>query len=185
VYRAVDQDGQVIDVLVSVRRDSDAARRFFRRALKTLTVTPVEVVTDAAAAVYPRVLDELVPAAWHHVERWAINRIEADHGRLKHRLRPMRGLQTDRTATVIIAGLAFVQNLRRGHYELAVDLPAPLRVAAALLNWLRRSDQAGRCEPATSTAAITHRRLHIYEEYWKDGQGPPSCSRNRIGGEPT
>jgi transposase-like protein len=49
VYRAVDQDGQVIDVLVSVRRDADAARRFFRRALKTLKVTPVEVVTDAAA----------------------------------------------------------------------------------------------------------------------------------------
>jgi transposase, IS6 family len=73
VYRAVDQDGQVIDVLVSVRRDADAARRFFRRALKTLKVTPVEVVTDAAV-VYPRVLDELVPAAWHHVERWANNR---------------------------------------------------------------------------------------------------------------
>jgi hypothetical protein len=74
--------------------------------------TPVEVVTDAAA-VYSRVLDELIPAAWHHVERWANNRIEADHGRLKHRLRPMRGLCTDRTATVIITGLAFLQNLRR------------------------------------------------------------------------
>jgi transposase, IS6 family len=73
VYRAVDQDGQVIDVLVSVRRDADAARQFFRPALKTLKVTPVEVVTDAAV-VYPRVLDELVPAAWHHVERWANNR---------------------------------------------------------------------------------------------------------------
>jgi transposase-like protein len=136
VYRAVDQDGQVIDVLVSVRRDADAARRFFRRALDTLTVTPVEVVTDAAA-VYPRVLNELVPAAWHHVERWANNRIEADHGRLKHRLRPMRGLRTDRTATVIIAGLAFLQNLCRGHYELAVDLPSPLRVAAAFTELAR------------------------------------------------
>jgi transposase, IS6 family len=130
VYRAVDQDGQVIDILVSVRRDADAARRFFRCALDTLTVTPVEVVTDAAA-VYPRVLDELVPGAWHHVERWANNRIESDHGRLKHRLRPMRGLRTDRTANVIIAGLAFLQNLRRGHYELAIDQPAPLRVASA------------------------------------------------------
>jgi transposase-like protein len=136
VYRAVDQDGQVIDVLVSARRDSDAARRFLRRALTTLKVTPIEVVTDAAA-VYPRVLDELVSAAWHHVERWANNRIEADHSQLKHRLRPMRGLRTDRTATVIIAGLAFLQNLRRGHYELAVDLPAPLRVAAAFTELAR------------------------------------------------
>jgi transposase, IS6 family len=48
VYRATDQHGQVIDVLVSTRRDAAAARRFFRRALATLKVTPTEVVTDAA-----------------------------------------------------------------------------------------------------------------------------------------
>jgi transposase-like protein len=69
-----------------------SARRFFRCALTMLKVTLVEVVTDAAA-VYPRVLDELVPAAWHHVERWANNRIEADDSRLKQRFRPMRGLR--------------------------------------------------------------------------------------------
>jgi transposase-like protein len=130
VYRAVDQYGQVIDVLVSGRRDADAARRFFRRALSVLKVTPSEVVTDAAA-VYPAVLDELVPQAWHHVEQYANNPIEADHSQLKHRLRPMRGLRTDKTAQVIIAGHAFMQNLRRGHYELAVDAPPARRVAAA------------------------------------------------------
>jgi IS6 family transposase len=48
VYRAVDQYGQVIDVLLSARRDAAAARRFFPRALTTLKVVPVEVVTDAA-----------------------------------------------------------------------------------------------------------------------------------------
>ncbi|MGC5021393.1 IS6 family transposase [Micromonospora sp. DT47] len=130
VYRAVDQYGQVIDVLVSARRDADAARRFFRQALSALKVTPSEVVTDAAA-VYPGVLDELVPQAWHHVERYANNPIEDDHGQLKHRLRPMRGLRTDKTAQVIIAGHAFMQNLRRGHYELAVDVPPATRVSAA------------------------------------------------------
>ena len=130
VYRAVDQHGQVIDVLVSARRDAGAARRFFRRALSTLKVTPSEVVTDAAA-VYPAVLDELIPQAWHHVEQYANNPIEADHSRLKHRLRPMRGLRTDKTAQVIIAGHAFLQNLHRGHYELAVDAPPAPRVAAA------------------------------------------------------
>jgi transposase-like protein len=130
VYRAIDQDGQVIDVLVSAHRDADAAHRFFQRALSTLKVTPVEVVTDAAP-IYPGVLEELVPAAWHHVERHANNPIEADHSQLKHRLRPMRGLRTDRTAQVIIAGHAFMQNLRRGHYELAVDAPAARRVAVA------------------------------------------------------
>jgi len=50
---------------------------------------------------------------------------------LKHRLRPMRGLPTDTTAQVIIAGHAFLQNLRRGHYELAIDAPPARRVSAA------------------------------------------------------
>jgi transposase-like protein len=131
VYRAVDEYGQVIDILVSVRRDADAARRFFRRAMDTLKVTPVEVVTDKSP-VYPRVLDELVPAAWHHVEQYSNNRVEADHSRLRQRLRPMRGLRTDRTATVIITGIGFMQNLRRGHYELGADLPPHLRVAGAV-----------------------------------------------------
>jgi transposase-like protein len=130
VYRAVDQHGQVIDVLVAARRDAAAARRFFRRALATLKVTPTEVVTDAAP-VYPAVLDELIPSAWHHVEQYANNPIEADHSQLKHRLRPMRGLRTDRTAQTIIAGHAFMQNVRRGHYELGLDAPHGCRVAAA------------------------------------------------------
>ncbi len=80
-----------------------------------LKVSPSEVVTDAAP-VYPAVLMELVPAAWHYVEQYANNRIEADHGQLMRRLRPMRSLQTERTAQLVIAGHAFVQNLRRGHY---------------------------------------------------------------------
>jgi transposase-like protein len=41
--------------------------------------------------------------------------VEVDHGRLKSRLRPMRGLKQDRRARVVIAGHAFVQNLRRAH----------------------------------------------------------------------
>jgi transposase-like protein len=130
VYRAIDQHRQVIYVLVSAGRDADAARRFLDRALSTLKVTPSEVVTDAAV-VYPAVLDELVPSAWHHVEQYANNPIEADHSRLKHRIRPMRGLRTDTTAQIIIAGHAFMQNLRRGHYEIAVDIASTRRVAAA------------------------------------------------------
>jgi hypothetical protein len=51
--------------------------------------------------------------------------------RLKNKLRPIRGLRTDKTAQVIIAGHAFMQNLRRGHYELAADAPPATRVAAA------------------------------------------------------
>ena len=130
VYRAVDQFGQVIDVFVSPRRDVRAARRFFERAIGTTKIRPIEVVTDRAPT-YPVVLDELLPAAWHRTDRYANNRVEADHGRLKARLRPMRGLKRDRSARVIISGHGFVQNIRRGHYELAAEEPTNRRVAAA------------------------------------------------------
>jgi transposase, IS6 family len=59
------------------------------------------------------------------------NRIECDHGRLKARLRPMRGLKQARSTTVVLAEHALVQNLRRGHNELAVEEPASLRAVAA------------------------------------------------------
>jgi transposase, IS6 family len=136
VHRAVDQHGQVIDVLLSARRDAVAARQFFARALRMLKVTPNEVITDAAP-IYPWVLDELIPSAWHHVKQYANNPIEADHSQLKRRLRPMRGLQTARTAQVVIAGHAFLQNLRRGHYELGLDTPPATRLAAAFTELAR------------------------------------------------
>jgi transposase, IS6 family len=78
--------------------------------------------------VYPAVLEERLPAAWHRTDRYANNRIECDHGRLKARLGLMRGLKQDRSARVVIAGHALVQNIRRGHYELAVEEPVGRRV---------------------------------------------------------
>ena len=129
LYRAIDQYGQVIDVLVSEKRDLTATRRFFTRALEH-GPHPTEVSTDRAPA-YPRVLDEVVPCACHVVEQHANNPIEADHGRFKARLRPMRGLKQLRSAEVISAGHAFVQNLRRGHYELGVDANPQHRLPTA------------------------------------------------------
>jgi transposase-like protein len=93
-------------------------------------VVPVEVITDRAPT-YPRVLDEMWPAAWHHTEQYANNRIEADHAQLKHRPRAMRGLKCLAGLRVLAAGHAFVQNLRRGHYEIAADEPPSRRLAVA------------------------------------------------------
>ena len=130
VYRAVDERGQVVDVYVSNRRNLEAARTFFRAALLAHE-KPVEVVTDLAQAL-ETVIEEQIPDAFHNTERYANNRVECDHGRLKSRLRPMRGLKTDRTASVAILGHAFIQNLRRGHYELGIEASYPhLRIATA------------------------------------------------------
>jgi transposase-like protein len=130
LYRAIDQFGQVIDVLLSTQRDARAARRFFTKAIVGTQSEPAEVVTDRARS-YLGVLDELLPAARHDVERYANNGLEADHGRLKSRLRPMRGLKAMESAQLVCTGHAFVQNLRRGHYELAVEVPRKHRLARA------------------------------------------------------
>src|SRR5436305_8984806 len=128
-YRAIDQYGQVIDVLVSEKRDLAVTRRFFTRALNR-GPRPAEVSTDRAPA-YPGVLDELLPSACHVVERYANNPIETDHGRLKARLRPMRGLKQLGSVRVISVGHALIQNVRRGHYKLATDIDPQHRLTTA------------------------------------------------------
>ncbi|WP_207919659.1 DDE-type integrase/transposase/recombinase [Micromonospora sp. KC207] len=102
----------------------------------------------------------MLPSARHHIERHANNPIEADHSQLKHRLRPMRGLRTDRTAHTIITGHAFVPNPRRGHHELATDAPPATRVATAFT------------EPAQATRPSPLTRLGVPTD-------PPTQQRRR------
>ena len=116
-------------MFVSKKRDTTAATRFFATAI-AVHGEPVEVTTDKSP-VLAKTIRELIPGTHHDTTQYANNRVENDHGRHKARLRPMRGLQTDRTASVIIRGHAFMQNLRRGHYELGVDALPGLSVAAA------------------------------------------------------
>jgi transposase-like protein len=129
VYRAVDQHDQVIDVFASRHRDIASARKFFTTSLLAHRA-PAEVITDRAPAL-ANVIEDLIPAAFHNTGQCESNRCECDHGRLKARLRPMRGLKTDRSASVVIRGHAFTQNLRRGHYELGVEAAPVFRLATA------------------------------------------------------
>ena len=119
-----------IEVLVSKRRNVAAATKFFEMMLAGRD-RPKEVTTDRVAPLL-RVVDDLLPEVLHDITQYGNNPVECDHGRLKARLRPMRGLRTDRTASTVIRGHAFFQNLRRGHYELGVEARHEhLRVAAA------------------------------------------------------
>jgi len=123
VYRAVEQDGQAIDVFASKRRDLKAAAKFFTGAISSCGA-PAEITTDRAHALV-RVVSELMPDALHDTTQYANIRVEADHGRLQARLRPMRGLKRERTARVVSRGHAFIQNLRRGHYDGCPSLADP------------------------------------------------------------
>jgi IS6 family transposase len=130
VYRAVDGDGQVVDVYVSARRNNVAARAFFATALAAHG-EPDEIVNDRAPTLANAIAD-LFSTSFHNTEQYANNRVECENGRLKARLRPMRELNTDLTARVIIGGHGFIQDLRRGHYELGVAARTRhLRAAAA------------------------------------------------------
>jgi transposase-like protein len=82
-------------------------------------------VTTDKSPTLAKTIRQVVPTARHDTTQYADNRVESDHGRLKASLRPMRGLQRDWTASVIIRGHAFMQNLRRGHYELGIDVSVP------------------------------------------------------------
>ncbi len=135
VYRAVDQYGQIIDVYRLPKT------RHPRRATVLWSCASGAWRTgrggDRPGPALRAVIDELMPAAFHNVEQYAINRIEADHGRLKARLRPMRGLKRDHTARVIVRGHALMQNVRRGHDEVGVEARVHRRVAHAFTELAR------------------------------------------------
>jgi len=116
----VDQHGQVIEVCLWQRRDVASARTFFTAAL-TVHGVATEVITDRAAAL-ASVIEDLVPAALHYTDGCENNRVECDHGRGKARLRPMPWTEDRANGERGGPGHAFVQSLRRGHYELGVDV---------------------------------------------------------------
>ncbi len=135
VYRAVDEQGQVVDVYVSVRRDTEATATFFRRALQTTDCQPKVVTTDKAAA-YPPALAQVLPEVLHLAGKCEQQTIERDHQHLKGRIRSMRSFKTDPTAQVVCAGHSFMRNLRQGFYRLggteeATGISRPLRLMHA------------------------------------------------------
>ncbi len=129
-YRAIDQDGQVVDVYFSERRNAAAAQAFFERAIDETGVTPERVVTDKAAC-YPPALRALLPTAEHRCSKYLNNGLERDHRHLKQRLRPMRGFKQLGSANLLTRGHALVQNLRQGFSALTAEVPRPLRLAIA------------------------------------------------------
>ena len=101
IYRAIDGCGQIIDAYVSPTRDMVAARTFFERAIAATGTTPRRVITDKAAT-YPPALAVVVPGVLRRTGRYRTNGIERDHGFLKERLRPMRGLKSISAAAIFV-----------------------------------------------------------------------------------
>src|SRR6266487_4187928 len=117
IYRAIDGCGQIVDAYISPTRDMVAARTFFEQAIASTRTTPRRVITDKAASYRPA-LATAVPGVRHRTGRYRTNGIERDHGFLKERLRPMRGLKSRRSTAVFVVGHALVRNICRGFYRI-------------------------------------------------------------------
>src|SRR5436853_3105694 len=98
LYRAIDRNGTLVDVLFSEHRDMEAAQAFFRSAKAVTGVTPDRVTTDGHDS-YPRAIrTELGKGARHRTRRYLNNRREPGHRSRQGRYRSMRGLQCPRSA---------------------------------------------------------------------------------------
>ncbi|MFC9854103.1 IS6 family transposase [Streptomyces prasinus] len=93
LWRAVDADGNVLDILVQSRRDKTAARRFFRRLLKKTRTVPRVIVTDKLRS-YGTAHREVMPSVEHRSHKGLNNRAENSHQPTRQRERAMKGFRS-------------------------------------------------------------------------------------------
>lgn len=113
LWRAVDQDGEVVDVYLQEQRDANAAKRFFRRFLKAGGV-PREIITDKLRS-YGVAHRTFIPEARHNTEQYANNRAEFSHQPTRVRERGMRRFKSIKQAQRFLESRAAVYNLFNLH----------------------------------------------------------------------
>jgi putative transposase len=112
LWRAVDQEGVVLDILVQPRRDAKAAKRFFRRLLKGLQYVPRVIVTDKLRS-YGVAQRKLLPKAEHRQSRYLNNRAENSHRPTRRRERQMQRFKSPEQANDFLSAHAFIY----GHFH--------------------------------------------------------------------
>ncbi len=110
LWRAVDQDGEVVDVFLQRRRDGKAAKRFFKRLLKAHRMKPRKIVTDKLRS-YGVAHRELIPESIHDTSQYANNRAELSHQPTRVRERVMRRFKSMQQAQRFLTVHAAVSNL--------------------------------------------------------------------------
>lgn len=112
LWRAVDQDGDVLDILIQKRRDRQAAERFFRKVLKGQGREPRRVVSDGLKSYLPAIYNVL-PSALHDKTKYANNRAENSHQHTRRRERQMQWFKSSGQAQRLLGLHARVGNLFR------------------------------------------------------------------------
>ena len=120
LYRAVDSTGATIDFLLSARRDADAAKRFFRKALRSPGHPRPRVINVDGNPSYPKVISELKRTGELgrrcrcRPVRYLNNVVEQDHRAVKRRVRAMQGFRSFHAARRTIQGIEIVNMIRKG-----------------------------------------------------------------------
>ncbi len=136
LWRAVDQDGEVVDVYLQSRRDGTAAKRFFKRLLRSHGKEPRKIVTDKLRS-YPVAQRELMPDVIHDTSRYANNRAEQSHEATRVRERGMRKFKSMGQAGRFLVAHAAVSNLfNLGRHLVRAEHYRDLRVSA-FIEWSR------------------------------------------------
>src|ERR1700720_3799523 len=112
LWRAVDQNGVVLDILVQSRRDAGAAKRFFKRLLKGLQYTPRVLVTDKLGS-YGVAKRALLPDVEHRKSRYLNNRAENSHRPTRRRERQMQRFKSSQQAQDFLSAHSFIY----GHFR--------------------------------------------------------------------
>ena len=112
VWRAVDQDGDVLDILVQVKRDRHAAKRFFRTLLKGQGREPRRLITDKLRS-YAAAHGSLMPSVVHSTQQYENNRAEVSHQPTRQRERQMRRFKSAAHAQRFLSVHGLVLNLFR------------------------------------------------------------------------
>ena len=110
LWRAVDQDGEVVDVFLQARRDGRAATRFFKRLLNAHGGEPRKIVTDKLRS-YGVAHRELIPDTIHDTSQYANNKAELSHQPTRVRERAMRRFKSTQQAQRFLTVHAAVYNL--------------------------------------------------------------------------
>jgi putative transposase len=112
LWRAVDQGGVVLDILVQPRRDAKAAKHFFRRLLKSLQYVPRVIVTDKLRS-YGVAHRQLLPTVEHRQSRYLNNRAENSHRPTRRRERQMQRFKSPEQAQDFLSAHSFIY----GHFH--------------------------------------------------------------------
>ena len=112
LWRAVDDDGDTIDILVQSRRHRRAAIRFFRKLLKGQGCVPRRLITDKLRS-YPAACRIVMPSVVHCTDKYANNRAEVSHQPTRQRERQMRRFKSAAQAQRFLSVLGPIQNLFR------------------------------------------------------------------------